>query len=358
MKACTSENENNKGAITLEFRDPNQDLCVQMEGMARILRPPAPPYFHYTSTEGLEGILRDGCIKTCPWSEEDKLIENDFTTTYTFICDVAWTSSAPVWEPAATATMAFAPGREYAIDDFVHGEHLPVARIEIEPDVLFDWASYLFATGVDCYDLQRLYDCADVIGSNPADWAVCPRPIPRSSWRAIDIWNGDAWIPIERTNDPELQRLAAMMPVSCMRNDRIALSSATAWLTDIRSKGGVEWLDFLRYNNILAVEAREHEFVLTLEEIEEVLTENDYVHPLFRVLLAIQYLSDERASRVVSKAGTDAIETLERNPMFARAVEKYCGTDQNSLVHAIRRLMPPTIEVTKNHHHHHEICAR
>lgn len=344
----------------MDFNDPHLDLDARMAGSPRIQKPCAKPFFHYTSTESLEGIMRDGCIKTCPWIEEDKLIENDFATTRTFICDVGWTSCAPVWEPAAAATTIFAFDREYAFDFFVSGAPLPVARIEVDINALFDWSSYLYATGVDCHDLQRLFDCAFEIGSNPADWAVCPRPIPHSNWRAIDIWNGDAWIPIERSDAPELRSLAAAMPVRCMRNDQETLFSAKAWLTDIRNKGGIEWLDFMRYRNILSIEAREHDFTLAPDEIEEILTENDHVHPLFRVLLAIQYLPEERASRVVSEAGPDAIETLELNPLFARAAEKYCGIDQNSLVHAIRRRMPPmtpTIEATGNHHQH-EFYAR
>ena len=339
--AACGETQNGASPESFEFQDPHLDVLTRLEGGMLIPKPLSPPYFHYTSLAGLAGILKDGSIKTCPWDEEDRLFENDFEPTYTFICDVAWVSAAPVWEPAATATKEFAIGWGYGIDDFVNGEPLPVARIEISPDILFEWSNYLHATGTTCDDLFRLLARADEIGSTPADWAVCPRPIPRSDWLAVDIWNGEDWVPIESSKDPELQRLAAMAPIHCLHNGRGACPAAKAWLDDIRSKGGDEWIDFLRYKNILLIEARKHDYALTLEEIEETLIDHDYVHPLFRILLAIQFLPEAGASRVAAAAGSDAIEILEGNLLFSRAVEEYCGADQRALVQAIRRLMSP-----------------
>ena len=348
--AACDETQDGATKESSEFRDPHLDVLTRLEGGMLIPKPLSPPYYHYTSIVGLEGILKDGCIKTCPWIDEDKLIENDFATTYTFICDVAWTSSAPVWEPAAHATKEFAISREYGIDDFVNEEPVPVARIEISTDILFEWSSYLHATGTNCHDIYRLLACADEIGSNPADCAVCPRPISRSDWLAVDIWNGEDWVPIESSKDPELQRLAAMAPIHCLHNGRGACSAAKGWLAEIRSKGGDEWIDFLRHRNILLAEARERDYALTLEEVEEILIDGDYAHPLFRILLAIQHLPDAGASRVAAAAGEDAIKILEGSPQFARAVEGYCGTDQKTLVQTIRRLMlpmSPTIAATQ-----------
>ena len=110
--AACDETQDGATKESSEFRDPHLDVLTRLEGGMLIPKPLSPPYYHYTSIVGLEGILKDGCIKTCPWIDEDKLIENDFATTYTFICDVAWTSSAPVWEPAAHATKEFAISRE------------------------------------------------------------------------------------------------------------------------------------------------------------------------------------------------------------------------------------------------------
>jgi hypothetical protein len=358
--AACGETQNGASPESFEFQDPHLDVLTRLEGGMLIPKPLSPPYYHYTSMAGLEGILKDGRIKTCPWEEEDRLFENDFEPTYTFICDVAWVSAAPVWESAATASQEFAIDFGYGIDDFVNGESPPVARIKVRANILFEWSSYLFATGTSCQDLLRLLDRADEIGSTPADWAVCPRPITCSDWLAVDVWNGEDWIPIESSKDSELQRLAAMVPMHCFFDTREGFSAAKAWLDDIRSKGGDEWIDFLRYKNILLTEARKHDYALTLEEIEETLIEDDYIHPLFRILLAIQHLPDAGASRVAATAGSDAIEILQGNQLFAHAVEKYCGLDLQTLIQTIRRFMSPmpTAIVTPGNLRLDEKCVR
>lgn len=178
-----------------------------------IPHPPRGPQYHYTSLEALEGILKDGEVKTCPHVvEEERLPEYDYELFTYLACDVAWTSSAPVWDSAAKATDKICSRRGYAIGDFVAGVINPVARIEVDPDILFEWSRYLFMTGTSSEHIFGVAQCGYTIESDPDDWAVCPQPIPISRFRSIEIWNGDDWIPLSRSEDPAMAPFQARDP--------------------------------------------------------------------------------------------------------------------------------------------------
>ena len=300
-------------------------------------RPIRCPQYHYTSLEALDGILKEGAIKTCPHIvEEERLPEYDYELFTHLACVVAWTSSAPVWEPAAKATEKICRQRGYAIEYFVAGTMNPVARIEVDPDILFEWSHYLFMTGTSSEHLLGLAQCGYTIESDPDDWAVCPRPIPISRFRSIEIWNGDDWTPLSRSEDPVMATYQALDPCPCQSNAGGGLSAGGIWVKDVRDKGGVEWLDFLRAKYTFQLEAHMQGRDLTKGEIAKIVCHDESLHPVYRVLMAIQTLPDCCASRVVAEVADDAIKSLERNPLFARAVEKYCGLDQQTLIQVIR----------------------
>ena len=87
-----------------------------------------------------------------------------------------------------------------------------MARIEVDPEALFNWSPYLYMTRMPTERISYLAYLAGEIGSDPDDWAVAPVPITCSGWRAVEIWDGDDWVPITRCETPEVQELLARLP--------------------------------------------------------------------------------------------------------------------------------------------------
>ena len=86
---------------------------ARLESLPRIARPPAGPQYHYTSREALADILICRQIQVCTFDNEN----------------VVWTSAAPVWEPAATASLAFSDKWGAGAELFDQGRPVPVARV-------------------------------------------------------------------------------------------------------------------------------------------------------------------------------------------------------------------------------------
>ena len=162
------------------------------------------PQFHYTGLNRLKSILREGRIRASPWRRDGRLIVR-----------AAWTSSAAIWEPTATATNAITDQWEFAVEDLLGGDMPPVARIGVAADGLLNWTEYLSSAGVADAHIWHLAECGYECGADPANWAVSPRSIPSSEWLRVEVWAG-GWVPIEITVDPGLRRLAALVPDSCI----------------------------------------------------------------------------------------------------------------------------------------------
>ena len=175
------------------------------------------PQWHYTSMVALDKILREGRIRTSAWRRDGRLIIR-----------AAWTSSAAIWEPTATATNAITDQWECAVDDLVGGETPPIARIGVATDVLLDWTEYLSSAGVADAHVWHLAECGYECGADPANWAVSPRSLPSSEWLRVEVWAG-GWVPIEITVDPDLRQLAELVPDSCRRDSPAAKIDTTGF---------------------------------------------------------------------------------------------------------------------------------
>lgn len=162
------------------------------------------PQWHYTSLAKLKSILREGRIRTSAWRRDGRLIVR-----------AAWTSAAAIWEPTASATSVITDQWEYAAEDLLGGDMPPVARIEVATDGLLDWTEHLLRIGVADAHVWHLAECGHECGANPENWALSPGAIPSSAWLRVEIWAG-AWVPIEIATDPDLRRLAALAPASCI----------------------------------------------------------------------------------------------------------------------------------------------
>ena len=176
--------------------------CSTAAPVAR--HPLRQPQWHYTSIARLGSILREGRIRASPWRRDGRLIVR-----------AAWTSAATIWEPTATATNVITDRWEFAIADLLGGEMPPIARIGVATEGLLDWAAYLSSAGVANAHIWHLAECGYECGADPENWALSPGAIPSSAWLRVEIWAG-AWVPIEIATDPDLRRLAALAPASCI----------------------------------------------------------------------------------------------------------------------------------------------
>lgn len=168
---------------------------ARLESSSCIERPRPGRYWHYTGLTALEGILRIGGIQICTFDNEN----------------VCWASADPVWDNAATASLALADLWGAAADLFQPGRELPAARIEVAADVLYEWSSYLWAAGMAIDELLFMQDRAEAIGSNSDLWAVCPRAVPWYNWLAIEAWHGGRWVDL--ADAPGLEYLATLARV-------------------------------------------------------------------------------------------------------------------------------------------------
>ena len=161
----------------------------------RPVSPVRTPQYHYTSLAKLKSILREGRIRTSAWRRDGHLIVR-----------AAWTSTAPIWEPTASATSVITGQWEFAVEELLSGATPPIARIGVATDDLHDWSEHLAEAGVADAYIWHLAECGFECGANPDDWAVCPQAIPSAVWRGIDVWNGDGWISIATSDHPEKER--------------------------------------------------------------------------------------------------------------------------------------------------------
>jgi hypothetical protein len=181
------------------------NVCSESSLDSPKIRPLRQPQWHYTSQVALEQILREGRIRTSPWCRDGRLLVR-----------AAWTSAAAIWEPTATATNTITDYWDFAVEDLLGGDMPPVARIEVAPEGLFDWAEHLSRIGVADAHIWHLAESGYECGANPENWAVSPGAIPSSAWVRVEVWVG-AWVPIEICIDPEFRQLAALVPDSCRR---------------------------------------------------------------------------------------------------------------------------------------------
>ena len=175
---------------------------------ASTVRSPLPtPQWHYTSLAKLKSILREGRIRTSAWRRNGRLIVR-----------AAWTSSAAIWEPTASATSVITGQWEFAVEGLLSGETPPIARIGVATDGLRDWTEFLSGARVADAHIWHLAECGYECAADPNDWAVSPKAIPASKWLGIETWDGHGWIPLATSNDPEAIRYTMLAPAHCIGN--------------------------------------------------------------------------------------------------------------------------------------------
>lgn len=184
----SNQRERNPGLIASRFKTvatiraerPGQDGQAQ--------------YLHYTTTDGLRGILQSGLIKPTVWPASE----------YAPALSLVWCSTARTWEPCSRAAGVLEAA---GVEGIREGAYLAVARIRVKSQGLREWQEQLAACPKMIVNLG-LYgmDC----GSNPDNWFVASQPIAATDWMGIELWDGSRWQPLEAVSDPEVADLHAL----------------------------------------------------------------------------------------------------------------------------------------------------
>ena len=141
-------------------------------------------YYHYTTYEKLELILKDGEIKQAKAYISEN--ENPF----------AWVSTHPHFEP--TALKAYKP-KNGEVRILTFQEQLEMAgcvRIEIKPTFkLHNWTEIQKLSNTPKLINKALESTGIERGANPNDWYGSLVPIPITEWVGVEVYS-NKWKPM------------------------------------------------------------------------------------------------------------------------------------------------------------------
>ena len=316
---------NNENEKTPDYPDISTERNVRLIKGVTDWPPIKTPQYHYTSLDCLPKILRSGEIQPGCWTYMDDPI-----------CICTWTSSAIVWEPACSATSMFSDYASAALRLLVMGGDYPLARIEVDPSVLYEWSAFMEAVGVHWGCSFNAAQSGIDLGCDPGDWAVCPTAIPASAWRSVDLWQGGIWEPIHFVDrvDPNL---IALLPPHIQQSPIGYTSEGNAWLLEVREKGSDDWISFLDSVKRHHLEEDFRNRALTKEELVEEVCMNESEDNVYRLMLSMGVLSNRKLRRLIKLEGEDVLDRLTLNPPFALAVAEYFSMTASGMVEGIKK---------------------
>jgi hypothetical protein len=139
--------------------------------------------WHYTVMHCLRPILAEGVIRppTVGLAKKQK--------------GVVWFSASPDWDPSANRWWRSPEGSLVHLtrdQTIVLGAGL--ARIGVAAEVAqLDWKAYKSQSGVPAKLAKVLYDAAIKAGSRPGLWYATFECVPRSQWRAVEVWDDEGY---------------------------------------------------------------------------------------------------------------------------------------------------------------------
>lgn len=296
--------------------------------------PPIPiPQFHYTTLEAMEGILRSGQIELSVWDTEER---DD-------VCMLVWTSAAPIWEPACSATRVLSEWPASATGQLVDGKEFPVARVQIDPNCLYEWSRLCCVTDMHWGDIAWISQVDLRNGSDPHNWAASPFPIPSKAWISIEVWSGDYWIPIAQSENPACRELARQLPDHIAHADHPDRAFDADIIDGLRAKGGSWWFNFLKAAEYHAIVTDLRGGSLTHEQLLDVLWHAGHFSQCYELTAAIAYLPTIDLQEVAARCGRDAIFELEWNVPYALSVAAYWGVPLETLYGGMKTLTEEAI---------------
>ncbi len=142
-----------------------------------------PRYWHYTAV--LENILE---------SSEIQLATRGLPP---HVRPATWFSTNPQWE--RTVRKRLRDPRTGAVSKLLSREGLfaaglKPARIEVSPELPFiTWEAYRQLSGESPEVLDGLETAAQEWGADSREWRAVFAPVPRSQWKAVEVWDGKTW---------------------------------------------------------------------------------------------------------------------------------------------------------------------
>jgi hypothetical protein len=152
--------------------------------------------WHYTCGDRLEKILKSGEIRPATAG-----IEKGERP-------AVWFSTNPVWEQTANKLlMDSLTGRVHAATKQETHEYCGgLARIAVAPETApINWADFCTQSGISSKFAAGLKKVAYSMGSRPSQWFVSFSSVLRDKWLAIEIWDGEKWIPVPKQEKRSLE---------------------------------------------------------------------------------------------------------------------------------------------------------
>jgi hypothetical protein len=134
--------------------------------------------WHYTVW--LPEIISDGVIQLClPHASGPQT-------------RAVWFSRNQQWE-ATVKKLQPLLGRHLTFIEMT--QHHGFGRIGVTPQTTpHNWQEYQRLSKMPRSEARVLEKMAKVWGANPKEWFVSFEPVPRSTWMAVQVWNGRTWV--------------------------------------------------------------------------------------------------------------------------------------------------------------------
>jgi len=147
-------------------------------------------YFHYTSRQNLESILRCGQIN--PNTKDYDQPEHGITK-------MVWVSSMSPWEPICVATIELEPeGWEDLPEGIVPGEPYEAARIRVDSTVIEPWEPLLSSHGASGAEIFSLGQSGYEYNSDPNQWRAVLHAVKACFWQDVQLWDESNWVSLPR----------------------------------------------------------------------------------------------------------------------------------------------------------------
>ena len=138
--------------------------------------------YHYTTAERAEQIIDSGAIrpatKNVPEGEQP----------------VVWFSKARTWEPTASKGLLYPTGLS-RFATFPEMARIGIARFRVAQAGLIAWPDVPAANGMSLAEADKLARAGRKQGANPKDWLVSLRSVPLAEVEAIEVYQGNIWVP-------------------------------------------------------------------------------------------------------------------------------------------------------------------
>ena len=148
--------------------------------------------WHYTYTDALLGMLKDGFIRPATG-----LIGHGERP-------IVWFSKEQFWEPTVTKGIRLTDG---SIADLgmseLHSNGFGLFRIGVDPSTApLTWSDIRRESGMEPTTATALSQIARLRGGNPSNWRGTFQPVPISKWEIIECFDGFDW---KALDDPETE---------------------------------------------------------------------------------------------------------------------------------------------------------